>query len=71
MTMSPAATRLSLLASATVVPCPIAASTGSTPAAPEIAATTMSAGRAAAAATADGPAAASMPLPASASFRVR
>ncbi len=65
----PALTRLSLLASARVAPCSSAFSPGASPAAPTMADITQSAGRAAASRSAAGPAAASTPLPASASRR--
>jgi hypothetical protein len=66
---SPAQTRHSLLASATAAPRRTAASVGPSPAAPTIAAITQSAGRSAASISASSPAAASIPLPASASLR--
>ena len=65
----PAATRLSLLARASVVPCSRAASPGASPAMPTIADMNHSAGRAAASMIAASPAAASMPLPESAARR--
>ena len=68
MNRLPAQTRHSLLASASVAPRSIAASAGSSPAAPVIAPITHSAGRRAASATASEPAAASMPLPESSAF---
>ncbi len=69
MNRSPAQTRVSLLASATMAPRSAAASVGLSPAAPVIAPITHSAGRCAASTTASSPAAASMPVPASASLR--
>ncbi len=63
----PAQTRLSLLASASVVPCSSALRPGASPAAPTIPDMIQSAGRAAASRSAAGPAAASTPEPASAS----
>ena len=69
VTISPAQTRLSLLASARVPPRSSAASVERSPAAPTIAAMVQSTGRAAASTTASGPAAVSMPVPASASRR--
>ena len=71
MNRAPAQTRHSLLASATVPPRSTAASVGSSPVAPAIAAMTHSAGRSAASIIAFGPAAASMPLPARSSLRSR
>ena len=62
---APPETRHSLLARAMVAPCLTAASVGSSPSAPTMAAITSSAGRAAASTTACGPAAHSVPLPAS------
>ena len=67
MKKSPAQTRHSLLASATVAPRSTAASAGFSPAAPLTAAITQSAGRAAASMMALSPAPHSMPVPASAS----
>ena len=71
MNNAPAQTRHSLLASATVPPRSTAASVGSSPVAPAIAAMTQSAGRWAASIMALGPAAASIPLPARSSLRSR
>ena len=68
MKKSPAQTRHSLLASATVAPRSTAASAGFKPAAPLTAAITQSAGRAAASITALSPAPHSVRVPASASF---
>ena len=64
---APAATSVSLLASAIVAPWRTAARVGRNPAAPTIADITTSAGRDAASSRAAGPAAASMPDPSSAS----
>src|SRR6185437_1008030 len=69
MKKSPAQTRHSLLASATVAPRSTAASAGFNPAAPLTAAMTQSAGRAAASMIALSPAPHSVPVPASASCR--
>ena len=66
---SPAQTSASLLASATIAPRRMAASVAARPAAPVIAAMVQSAGSAAAATTCSGPAATSIPVPASASRR--
>ena len=68
MKKSPAQTRHSLLASATVAPRSTAASAGFNPAAPLTAAITQSAGRAAASTIALSPAPHSVRVPASASF---
>ena len=71
MNSPPAQTRHSLLASATMAPRSAAASVGFNPAAPVIAPITQSAGRSAASTRASAPAAASMPVPASASLNSR
>ncbi len=68
-TISPAQTRLSLLAMASVPPRASAASVLRSPTAPTMAAMVQSAGRAAASITASGPAAVATPVPASASAR--
>ena len=68
MNISPAHTRHSLLASATLRPCATAASVGLRPAAPMMPAITQSAGRMAASISAAAPAATSMPVPARRSF---
>ncbi|MGY4240727.1 hypothetical protein ACVIIZ_002135 [Bradyrhizobium sp. USDA 4523] len=68
MKISPAQTKHSLLASATVAPRSTAASAGFSPAAPLTAAITQSAGRAAASIIALSPAPHSVRVPASASF---
>jgi hypothetical protein len=65
----PAVTRLSLLASASVVPCRSARNPGASPAAPTMADMIQSAGRSAASISAPSPAAASTPDPASAARR--
>ena len=68
MNTSPAQTRHSLLASATVTPRSAAAIAGFSPAAPLIAAITQFAGRCAASIMALSPAPIAMPVPASAAF---
>ena len=67
----PAQTSASLLASATMAPRRAATSVDSRPAKPTTAAITHSAGRVAASTTASGPAAASIEVPARASFSAR
>lgn len=68
ITAAPAQTRLSLLASAIVRPGWSAAKVASSPAAPEIALTTISAGRSTASSTAERPAPHAMSVPDSACF---
>ncbi len=63
MKKRPAATRHSLLASATRRPCPNAATVGASPATPTMALTTMSVSRAAASKTAPGPPPEAIPVP--------
>jgi hypothetical protein len=69
ITMAPAQTRASLLASATMAPRSMAESVGASPAAPVIADITQSAGRAAASTRASGPAPTAIPLPESSLLR--